>query len=217
MFTRENLLQDLELFPQLAALKGVEQPVKWHPEGDALEHTLQVIEVQLKLFPDDLFLNIAALCHDFGKALTPADQWPKHYGHENAGIKPTREFLTKQLCWSKEHDLVEHICFTTKYHMHIHKADVLTGKTYRKVWLESKKVSANPLMLIQKLAQLGICDHFGRGNIDSIVDDRYMKPFLFYKVFCKASEMLPVAKNEKEEISIWNSVKESVWRFEHES
>ena len=35
-------------------------------------------------------LLFAALCHDLGKGLTPAEMLPHHYGHEQKGIAPVR-------------------------------------------------------------------------------------------------------------------------------
>jgi len=66
-------------FKPLFDLIGVLQPEKWHPEGDAYEHTMLVVE---KVSGEEA--RFAALCHDFGKALTPKENWPKHYGHDKA-------------------------------------------------------------------------------------------------------------------------------------
>ena len=32
-------------------------------------------------------VRFAALAHDLGKALTPPEQWPRHHGHEGAGVR----------------------------------------------------------------------------------------------------------------------------------
>lgn len=50
------------------ALDGVTQSPKYHPEGDALTHSLQVFDHAHRRHPDPR-LWLAALVHDVGKAL----------------------------------------------------------------------------------------------------------------------------------------------------
>src|SRR3954471_1964849 len=55
----------------LAPLEGVKQNPRYHPEGDALYHSLQVFELaRLERSYDEEFL-LAALLHDVGKAIDP--------------------------------------------------------------------------------------------------------------------------------------------------
>ncbi len=71
-----NALQ--ALMPEIDALFGVPQPAKWHPEIDTGLHTLMVLEQAARLTRDKA-VRFAALVHDLGKALTPADMLPKHH------------------------------------------------------------------------------------------------------------------------------------------
>ena len=73
------------LLPEVAALDGVPQPEKWHPEGDALTHTWLVLQAAARL-RDDVAVRFAALVHDVGKGVTPRERWPHHPGHEAAGV-----------------------------------------------------------------------------------------------------------------------------------
>ena len=59
---------DNDLLELLEALDGVAQPVRYHPEGDALFHSLQVFE-QARSATEDRELWAAALLHDVGKAI----------------------------------------------------------------------------------------------------------------------------------------------------
>ena len=67
------------LFPEIAALDGVSNPVKYHPEIDSFIHTMLVLQQSVKLTENtNLNTNLnksavrfAAICHDLGKALTP--------------------------------------------------------------------------------------------------------------------------------------------------
>jgi hypothetical protein len=57
----------------LQPLEGVKQSPRYHPEGDALYHSLQVFELaRLERGYDEEFL-LAALLHDVGKAIDPHD------------------------------------------------------------------------------------------------------------------------------------------------
>lgn len=57
-----------ELLELLLALDGVRQDPRYHPEGDALYHSLQVYQLARRA-TDDPALHAAALLHDVGKAL----------------------------------------------------------------------------------------------------------------------------------------------------
>jgi poly(A) polymerase len=82
-----NLLQ--ELLPEVAKLKGVEQPPRFHPEGDVWQHTLTMLE----LLPaggesdNNISLGWATLLHDVGKALTRSEdeKGVRFYGHVQKG------------------------------------------------------------------------------------------------------------------------------------
>lgn len=73
-------------FPEVDALIGQTQPVEWHPEGDAFEHTMQVLDAVASR-TTDVVARFAALMHDIGKGVTPAELLPKHHGHDKAGAR----------------------------------------------------------------------------------------------------------------------------------
>ena len=73
-------------FPEIFALIGQTQPEKWHPEGDAFEHSMIVLDMVAERTMS-LEARFAALFHDIGKGLTPAELLPKHYGHDSAGAE----------------------------------------------------------------------------------------------------------------------------------
>lgn len=56
-----------QVLPEVAAMDGVEQPKEFHPEGDVLEHTLQVLA---HLEKPSRCLAWSALLHDIGKPPT---------------------------------------------------------------------------------------------------------------------------------------------------
>ena len=78
------------LFPEIAALDGVPNPAKYHPEIDSFIHTMLVLQQAVKL-TENTNLNksavrFAAICHDLGKALTPKENWPSHHGTKKRGL-----------------------------------------------------------------------------------------------------------------------------------
>lgn len=71
--------------PELEALKGVEQPPQFHPEGDVFEHTMLMLA---HISWPEADLGWAVLLHDIGKpaAQTCDDGGAIHfYGHETLG------------------------------------------------------------------------------------------------------------------------------------
>ena len=119
------------LFPEIDALYGVPNPVKHHPEVDSFIHTMLVLEQAVNLTENNPILNksavrFAAICHDLGKALTPQNILPHHYGHEQAGIKPTRSLCKRLKVPSYFQELAELTC---EFHTHIHKAFELRAET----------------------------------------------------------------------------------------
>jgi len=74
------------VFPEVAALFGVPQPEKWHPEIDSGIHTMMVLQQATRL-TDDPIVRFAALTHDLGKGTTPPGEWPRHVAHEQRSVK----------------------------------------------------------------------------------------------------------------------------------
>lgn len=57
----------------LLPLESAQQNPEWHPEGDALYHSLQVFERARDVLPYDEEFLLAALLHDVGKGIDPSD------------------------------------------------------------------------------------------------------------------------------------------------
>lgn len=78
-------------FKQIYNLINVEQPVKYHPEGDAYNHTMLAVDMCAKLTTDEK-VRFATLVHDLGKALTPKNLYPHHYEHDVKGVGEVVKF-----------------------------------------------------------------------------------------------------------------------------
>lgn len=76
----------------LLPLENVRQDRKYHPEGDALYHSLQVFDLARDELPYDEEFLLAALLHDVGKAIDPTD-------HVAAGLEALAGFITERTVW----------------------------------------------------------------------------------------------------------------------
>jgi tRNA nucleotidyltransferase (CCA-adding enzyme) len=104
------------LFPDVDRLFGVPQHPKWHPEVDTGVHVMMVIDQAARL-TDDVSIRFAALCHDLGKGLTPADILPSHKGHEATSVTLTRD-LCQQLRLPK--DMTTLALKVAEFHTDVH-------------------------------------------------------------------------------------------------
>ena len=105
------------LFPELDVLYGVPQSPKHHPEGDVGTHTMMVLESATKLSAD-MEVRFAALVHDLGKGATPSEHWPKHSGHEVAGLPILQNLCARYRVPKRTQQLAEKV---TLWHGLIHK------------------------------------------------------------------------------------------------
>ena len=144
------------LFPEVYRLKTALEARRWHPEGDAYEHT-QLVLMQAVENNFDLETRLACLVHDFGKGLTPRNQLPKHYGHEVTGVKVVEDFCNRLTIPTKMRDRVMK---TTRHHMHCHRLDQLNAKTWVNMFMDMDAFRDREVVLL--LWAVGVCDHNGR-------------------------------------------------------
>ena len=88
----------------LQPLEGVKQSPKWHPEGDALYHSLQVFELAREERPWDEEFLLAALLHDVGKGIDPSD-------HVGAALLALEGSITERTAFLIEHHMEAHAYF----------------------------------------------------------------------------------------------------------
>jgi HD domain len=88
---------DDELSDLLYALDGVAQDRVYHPEGDALFHSLQVFQ-HARRSTDDRALWAAALFHDVGKAGGGRD-------HDRLGAELLEGLVSPRIVWLVRHHL----------------------------------------------------------------------------------------------------------------
>lgn len=157
------------VFPEVYRLKTALEARRWHPEGDAYEHTMLVL-TQAVESNFDLETRVATLVHDFGKGLTRREDLPKHYGHEVTGVKVAKDFCDRLTIPTKMRDRVMK---TTRYHMHMHKLDNLNSKTWVHMFEDMDAFRDPEVVLL--LWAVGVCDENGRLGSEDDPTEHLMK------------------------------------------
>jgi len=93
----------IDIYPELAAMRGCPQNARWHPEGDVWTHSCLTVEraasvASARGWHDKrrLYLVLAALCHDIGKPATTMDDGNdciRSPGHSMEGMEITMRFM----------------------------------------------------------------------------------------------------------------------------
>lgn len=154
------------VFPEIYKLKTALEAHRWHPEGDAYEHTMLVLNQSVKygISQDEkLKIRMNALLHDIGKGITPRDRLPKHHGHDVKGVDIVEQFCEKNGVPKQIKNISKKIC---RYHMYMHKLTELKSKTIVKMF-DDLKVSNNPDMC-EYMYYIGLCDSNGRLGYENI-------------------------------------------------
>jgi poly(A) polymerase len=88
-----------EILPEVDAMQGVEQPPRFHPEGDVWQHTLMMLEImsEEKSTRINPVLAWGTLLHDVGKPVSRSeDENGVHfYGHVQLGEKIADEIMQR--------------------------------------------------------------------------------------------------------------------------
>jgi tRNA nucleotidyltransferase (CCA-adding enzyme) len=145
------------VLPEVDALFGVPQPERWHPEIDTGSHAMESLAAAAGLSPETS-VRFAALVHDVGKGLTPAGEWPRHIGHEEAGVRLIEE-MGRRLRLPNEHR--ELAVLAARHHGRVHRALELRPETLLEL-LEETDAFRRP----ERFERLLLCceaDARGRG------------------------------------------------------
>jgi poly(A) polymerase len=83
-----------EILPEIEAMKGVQQPPEFHPEGDVYIHTRMLLD---RMENPSVALAFGALLHDVGKPVTFSDEGGKihFYNHARIGAELSRQILIR--------------------------------------------------------------------------------------------------------------------------
>ena len=148
------------ILPELAALWGVPQPEKWHPEIDTGVHVMLVVDwAAAQDF--SLPIRFAALLHDLGKGSTPPEMWPRHHGHEARS-----ERLAEQVCARLKvpGDCRDLALMTAREHGNVGRAFEMRPDTLVKFFARCDAFR-KPQRFIDML-RAAECDHRGRTGLE---------------------------------------------------
>lgn len=92
LLDESGLLNDI--LPEISAMKGVEQPPEYHPEGDVWTHTMMMLDGLRKPSP---VLAMGVLLHDVGKPGTfhRAPDRIRFDGHVELGVQLTNNIMRR--------------------------------------------------------------------------------------------------------------------------
>ena len=117
------------VFPEVAALFGVPQPARWHPEIDTGVHTMMALRISARL-SDKVAVRFAVLTHDLGKATTPKHTLPSHRGHEERSVRLLNELCERLPVPRRFRELAEAVA---RHHGSVHRAAQLRPATIYKL------------------------------------------------------------------------------------
>jgi poly(A) polymerase len=118
-----------EVLPEIEAMKGVEQPPQFHPEGDVFVHTLLLLD-RLP-HPCPITLAWGALLHDVGKPATfrVAPDRIRFDGHVDVGVKIAEE-ICRRLRFSN--DDTDQILALVDNHMRFAHVQQMKESTFKR-------------------------------------------------------------------------------------
>jgi len=159
----------LRFLPELAALVGVPQDPRWHPEGDVWIHTEMVVDEAARLRSgdalEDSLLMFSALCHDFGKPKVTVESEGRirSPGHEDVGMEIAGRWLEALRAPGALVDGVRELVRAHLAPALLDKAGA-SDKAYRRLArrLEAAGVGAD---LLERVAR---ADHLGRTTSDAL-------------------------------------------------
>jgi poly(A) polymerase len=115
------------VLPEVAAMKGVEQPPRFHPEGDVFTHTMLLLE---RLDNPNASLAVAALLHDVGKPPTQTFEDRIRFNNHDAVGEEMAGTICQRLRIPNK--IAERVRWLVRNHMRLsHIADMRESKRKR--------------------------------------------------------------------------------------
>ncbi len=134
----------------LLPLENVKQHPKYHPEGDALYHSLQVFDLAYDELPYDEEFLLAALLHDVGKGIDRDN-------HVVAGLEALEGFITPRTQWMIE------------FHMEIHRVidGTIGARAHRRL---QQHESYDELLLLGRFDRAGRVAGVATRQLDEVLE-----------------------------------------------
>lgn len=159
-------------FSMLKRLQSTPQSPQHHPEGNAWNHTLLVVDEAAMVkgqSSDPRAFMWAALLHDIGKPSTTVRRKGRitSYDHDKVGAELTEVFLR---VFTVDTDFISRVVSLVRYHMHI----LFVVKNLPFADVAAMKQSAD----IREVALLGLCDRMGRTGANRQHEEVNIRIFL---------------------------------------
>lgn len=175
------------IYPEIDALYGVPQPPKWHPEIDTGVHVMLALAWAARARVATT-VRFAVLMHDLGKARTPRELWPRHHGHEEAGV-PLIEGLADRLKVPGTHR--ELAILAAREHTLVHRALELRPETVLKL-LQECDAFRRP----ERFAELlQACEADARGRAGLEAEPYHQAPYL--RAALEAAASVTLSESER--------------------
>jgi putative nucleotidyltransferase with HDIG domain len=159
-------------FTMLSALRSTEQSPVHHPEGNAWNHTMLVVDEAASRRSDSRDARVlmwAALLHDIGKPSTTKIRKGRitAYDHDVVGAELSRDFLSEL---TVERGFIEQVASLIQFHMQI----LYVVKNLPFADIRGMKQHT----YIHEVALLGLCDRLGRTNAQRQFEEEQIRMFL---------------------------------------
>ena len=146
------------ILPEVLALKGVQQPPQWHPEGDVFVHT----RLMLGLLPQDasLTLVLGVLLHDIAKPATftvDEDGRIRFNGHDKLGAVMAGEIL-RRMKFSNE--VIEAVQTVVEHHMSFKDVTHMRQSTLKRMMARPTWSDELALHRVDCLGSNGMLDNY---------------------------------------------------------
>jgi len=153
-----------EVLPEIAKMKGIQQPAQYHPEGDVWTHTLMLLEQIEAGAP--LTLAWGALLHDVGKPATfrVAPDRIRFDGHVDVGVAIGAEICRR---FRFSNDETRQILALIENHMRFADAERMKPSTLKRFFRLEEFPQHLALHKMDCMAASGNLDHW------SFVRERY--------------------------------------------
>lgn len=169
-----------KVLPEVDRLYGIPQPVAHHPEGPVDIHVAMVVDwtAQQGL---SLPVRWAALMHDLGKGVTPADMWPAHHDHETLGVP-----LVKAVCQRLRvpNDARDLALMAAEMHTKVHRAHDLSVPGIVRLLRDTKAFRRQARF--EQLLDVCRADFFGRTGFS---DKSYTQPEFLLQCLAAANSV----------------------------
>ncbi|MBI1870073.1 MAG: CCA tRNA nucleotidyltransferase [Chlamydiae bacterium] len=143
------------ILPEVEAMKGVEQPPEFHPEGDVYVHTKMLLD---QLSGVDKILALGALLHDIGKPPTQTvSDRIRFNNHQNVGAQMS-ECILKRLRFSNQE--IENITSCVQNHMTFKDVKEMREAKLKRFMSRPTFVAELELHRIDCLASHGILENW---------------------------------------------------------